>query len=339
MHALSSADGLSIPVVGVQPSGGVQAASPPGSRLKPGRQPVRSRRRGGFTLVEVLIATALTLVVMGVTVTLFGNITGRISGSRAIIETNDRLRSCRERLILDLRGITAPMLPPLRPEWGLGYFEYVEGDWAADPDDPDNATGTDDDSTVGDVDDVVMFTTRSSHEPFIGRNGGTTALSQVAEVAWFMRGTTLYRRVLLVLPTESPVAQAGYYGDYDISVRQVGGTQDPTAGAPGTAILVANSLGDLTKRENRYGHHPRKLTNAMLASDPLCGYPHGIGRWGQLGLPTLRECSDTSWPFPWYQNAAPSAVPTTGVPAAGFANLPASVDYWRAPHANGLDPA
>ena len=47
-----------------------------------------------------------------------------------------------------------------------------------------------------------MFTTRSSGQPFVGKLNGNTiaAQSYVAEVAWFVRGHTLHRRVLLVLP-------------------------------------------------------------------------------------------------------------------------------------------
>ena len=53
-----------------------------------------------------------------------------------------------------------------------------------------------------------MFTTRNAARPFLGRiapNLSTDAnnpvlQSDVAEVAWFLRGTTLHRRVLVVAP-------------------------------------------------------------------------------------------------------------------------------------------
>ena len=61
------------------------------------------------------------------------------------------------------------------------------------------------DSAVGQVGDMVMFTTRSSGQPFVGKANGGTAQSYVAEVAWFIRGHTLHRRVLLVLPAPSPM--------------------------------------------------------------------------------------------------------------------------------------
>ena len=290
--------------------------------------------RRGFTLVEVLVATALTLIVMAVTVTLFASVTENISGTRAIIEMSDRLRNTHERLILDLRGMTAPTLPPLRPESGLGYFEYAEGPTGSNTTPSAVDINGSPDTTVGDMDDILMFTTRTTLDPFIGRFGGTAAQSQVAEVAWFVRGTTLYRRVLLVLPNAAITADDGFYGTHDLSVRQSGGTQDPQASTPSTAILVPNSLGDLTKRENRYAHNPRKKENGNFTDDPLCGFPHDITRWGQLGLPTLRECSDASapWPFPWYKNTAASPVPVTMPAPVG------TLDYWTNPHPAGLDP-
>jgi len=61
-----------------------------------------------------------------------------------------------------------------------------------------------------------------------------------------------------------------------------------------TQQVVLNTLGDLTKRENRYGHQPFV-------------FPHDARFWGMLGMPTLQECSfyeDTQdlttglWPFP-----------------------------------------
>ena len=47
-----------------------------------------------------------------------------------------------------------------------------------------------------------------------------TIQSDVAEVAWFVRGRTLYRRVLLVAPAVNlaGVPAAGFYANYDISV-------------------------------------------------------------------------------------------------------------------------
>lgn len=294
--------------------------------------------RRGFTLVEMLVAVALTLIMMTTVVTVFGLVMDGISNSRATIEMTDRLRGARNRLALDLQGATAPMTPPISPDISAGFSEIIEGPigaifpaaaFATRSDEDAGSSGTlSADYTVGDNDDVLMLTVRSpSNEPFTGRftpwnynpqnpqtpqavGDPVIVQSRVAEVSWFLRGTTLYRRVLLVLP--GPVAvqvpsgvvspqpipprplvdsnggnYRSFYALYDVSVRQEDGPWglQATAGQ-GTGRLVANTLADLTKRENRYGHQPY-------------AWPHDARFWGPLRLPTLRECSSPLWPFPW----------------------------------------
>jgi type II secretory pathway component PulJ len=252
------------------------------------KRPVRSARflsvsagpARGYTLVEILVATVLTLIMVVAVVQIFGDIGQSVSDSRATLEMSDRLRAARTRLEMDLAGATATTLPPLRPENGKGYFEYIEGLVGVVPGaqpeavDSDNANAPD--TTVGDIDDILMFTTQSSARPFVGRcavTGGTIE-ADVAEVAWFLRGRTLYRRVMLVTPSIALPAgsSAGFFANNDLSVRWEGGN------------LVANSLGDLTKRECRYAH----WWNAAV-------FPYDARLWGRLGLPTLRECSSASW--------------------------------------------
>lgn len=293
----------------------------------------RASARRGFTLVEILVATVLTLVLMGMVVTVFGTVTEEISNSRATIETADRLRSTQLLLQRDLAGATARMVPPLRPEENLGYFEYIEGpigpvlplrpvagaggyDIEGALDDIVNIQGT----TLGDFDDVLMFTSRNLETPFRGIANGQSISSPVAEVIWFLRGTTLFRRTLLVAPAvqsaipTADLTSAGFYGKYDLSARQVGGTNDINAATSGgPARLVLNTLGDLTKRENRYGHQPWV-------------FPHDARFWGLLGMPTLQECSfyedltdvnlrNGLWPFPL--QAGTATFTTTNVLVGG----------------------
>jgi type II secretory pathway pseudopilin PulG len=267
---------------------------------------------GAFTLVEVLVATVLSLIIMAAVVTVFASISTSISQSRSTLEMSDRLRTTAAQLKRDLEGVTVTMLPPRRPETNEGYFEYIEGPvgpvfmpedlwkWSgstpalttANPQtqpyafDIDRTTGTTGvaDTTIGDNDDILMFTTRAKDRPFVGRCGApTTAMptpptteSWVAEVAWFVRGRTLYHRVLLVAPnafTTAPLSTpatgttpaSGYYANYDVSAHAYSST-----------LVVPNSLGDLTKREYRFAH-------------PYTGFPYDARVWGQLGLPTLRE--------------------------------------------------
>jgi len=271
----------------------------------------------GFTLVEMLVAMVLTLLIMASVATLFSNISDSMSESRASIEMADRLRGAENLLQSDLMGVTVTMDPPRDPAHGEGYFEYIEGvigpivrPGLRDGGDPTKSelevaglvAPTEEfdedgnelpDTTVGDNDDILMFTTRNLSQPFIGRFNGDSIDSPVAEVIWFVRGTTLYRRVMLVEPSRSgqlpTAATAGdFYLENDISVRLEGNHTWQTqalGAAPPAAYLAANSLGDLTKRENRFGHQP-------------FAFPHDARFWGRLGMPLIQETAHTQWPFP-----------------------------------------
>jgi len=252
----------------------------------------RSHRPRGFTLIEMLVSLAITLIMMGAVTSLFGLITDSVGGSRAIIEMSERLRACRNRLQADLQGVTVgTMQPPLRPENDEGYFEYIEGE------NTDRAFAI---VTIplplGDCDDVLMFTVRSKGEPFVGKLNSTfTVESQTAEVMYFAvpngpiidatttpvtRLYTLYRRMLLVLPGVRnnanfvPGLAANFYDINDISVH----VESPTGGA----IFVPNTLGDLTKPECRFAHYggatdvfPFNLNGIVNTTAPLTNRPNG----------------------------------------------------------------
>lgn len=193
------------------------------------------------------------------------------------------------------------------------------------------------DNTVGDLDDILSFTAKAPDgQPFRGRYikpiyddvgnivcaKKSTFESQYAEIVWFVRGTTLYRRVLplmsndmlqesfealktavkalddpatpdLILklcdPDLSNVAYDniakgyGFFFFYDVSVH---------LGYNGR--LVANSLGDLTNRENRYfywnscGLHLHPDASALNPIKPAAF--HGANdAWYWLRMATLQE--------------------------------------------------
>ena len=193
----------------------------------------------------------------------------------------------------DLAGVTAPTLPPLRPDADAGYFEIIEGlnnDWqsyfdAADGSPQVPVTDVKDlpkTPILGDTDDVLLFTTRRTDPPFLGKFLTGRYESPVAEVAWFLRPTridgaiatanpvtfTLFRRQLLVLgyPGAPPfltnsnaldqqmlsgtwATWSKLYNDFDISVRGAGD------GIHGHLITyMPNTLSDLTRRESRFMH-------------------------------------------------------------------------------------
>ena len=280
----------------------------------------------GYTLVEILVATALTLIMVAAVVQIFGSIGESINESRSTLEMSEGVRTAKTRLEMDLAGITVTMLPPRRPETYEGYFEYTEGPigpvltlsdpqpYAVDTD--ANPTNPPADTTVGDFDDILMFTTQSTGRPFLGRCAGApegVIESDVAEIAWFVRGRTLYRRMLLVAPA-APIGDntppVGFFAENDISVHVLFDSNKPTG-------VVANSLGDLTKRECRFAHR----VYGIMA------FPFDMRRWGQLGLPTLRESSSPRW-FAW-QSAG--ELPRIKKPKPW-------IDLWNDPHPWTQDP-
>ncbi len=158
----------------------------------------------GFTLVEMLVAMAITLVMMGAVVTLFANISNSVRNRRATIEMSGQLRHVRNVLQQDLRGATCPGVTWQRPESNHGYIEIIEGQYregyASNLIDADPSTGTNwppspanpeidhktsilpssnlafkdptwatDGGGLGDYDDILMLTVRNEHEPFVGK--------------------------------------------------------------------------------------------------------------------------------------------------------------------------
>lgn len=280
--------------------------------------------RRGMTLVEMLVAMTLTLVLMGAVAQIFGMFGRGLNGSRAVTELYERMRATGFRLREDLNGVTVDTsaIPPVLAARNNGYFEYIEGPetdrityfsgsafnkangavvdgkWVGSPE-PYLAQVGSDDRLVGDIDDVLLFTTRASGELFSGhvdtRNGnlaGGSVRSPYAEVVWFCRPTpntsnprtyTLYRRQRLVMahpgaepfvntvaggqatnsfggpPNTLPFTKwTDLYARTDVSCRRQG------------TLAIPNSLGDLTRRENRFLHgstFPFEFPHPLYAYD------------------------------------------------------------------------
>jgi prepilin-type N-terminal cleavage/methylation domain-containing protein len=155
-----------------------------------------------FTLVEMLVAMAITLVMMAAVVTLFANVSNSVRNRRATIEMTGVLRHVRNTLQQDLQGATCPGVTWQRPDSNHGYIELIEGIQsdqnptavALDPAlsiIPRNNIGADVNGDgkitpqeleahykttnslipggLGDPDDVLMLTVRNEHQPFVGR--------------------------------------------------------------------------------------------------------------------------------------------------------------------------
>lgn len=238
----------------------VPAKCPSVRRLgRAARPPARAgrRRTAAFTLVEMLVATAVTLILVFALSQTFAVIGESVAKGRAAIEISGSLRAVANRLQTDLDGRTCPVRPWIESTSGLGYFEYLEGAQY-------DLTALSSDSTLGDVDDLLMFTAHSGDTPFVGHVqaglGGPTLKSTTAEIIWWTELAdldgdgdwdageyfTLHRRCLLVRPdlnNSSGVLPVTPTLADDLSWRR------NTAGQ-----YIANSLGDLTLRANRFAH-------------------------------------------------------------------------------------
>ena len=176
----------------------------------------------------MLVAMALSLIMMFSVVSLFSYVTTGIGRSRAVSEMTDRARAVAFRLEQDLDGITVDLSKGawISPQSAQGYFEFIEG--------PDtdytylNPSVDGLDTLAGDMDDVLMFTVRNDKQPFVGLlfdgvddnvNGvpGVGAISiesPLAEVVYWVEKSAdssgritgkLYRQVRPIVPKSSLV--------------------------------------------------------------------------------------------------------------------------------------
>ena len=135
--------------------------------------------RSGFTLVEVLVATVVTLLMMVSLAQVFKLIGDSMKQGRAALELNSRLRNVAYRLQLDLNNCTVTPKPGAESVGGAGYFKIYDGpltDYSYGMGigsaalTPLERLGTNQSpSRFGDVDDVLMFTARAGDDWFVGK--------------------------------------------------------------------------------------------------------------------------------------------------------------------------
>jgi hypothetical protein len=187
-------------------------------------------------LIEMLVAMTASLILFGAVVTILQILGDAVSKSRRTGRLDSDMCSVRTRLQLDLAGVTANRDPStgLKVEVDSGsvsgYFEVIEGPRS----DTQDAGGTAIPAInlVADIDDVLLFTTRNTETPYLGRytsnpaSPGTTQTteSQLAEVAWFLR------------PTDVPAGTSPAVTTYTLFRRQ-----NLVIGYVGVAPFLANS--------------------------------------------------------------------------------------------------
>lgn len=172
--------------------------------------------RRGFTLVEMLVATAITLLLIAGLAQAFQFMGDTVATHRSNIELAGQVRAVALRVQRDLEGLTVPVRPIAS---GEGYFEYIEGSQHDGSHFPTDALL--DRSAFGDGDDMLMFTSRSADSPFLGvyldsAGNRVSISSNLSEIVWWATLTdvdddgvidgihrddyTIYRRAFLIRP-------------------------------------------------------------------------------------------------------------------------------------------
>jgi prepilin-type N-terminal cleavage/methylation domain-containing protein len=266
--------------------------------------------RRGVTLVEMLVTVAVLVIIMTILVQIFQAATGAVTAAQAYQQLDDQLRRLDGMIRGDLEGVTARFTPPLDPVQNLGYFEYIENEFA--------------DNQGEDSDDCLRFTAKAPPDrPFTGRMWVTapqppnaagfynssiqpvTITSDYAEIIYFLRNGNLYRRVLLIAPELQSaivptISNQAYFtttatgvpfqpsifngtlvswqGVNDLSARPsaTGPNQNvsPSLGTQAQQTIRLNTLGDLTNRENRFAS-PR-IANDFYDASTGTSKPDGI---------------------------------------------------------------
>lgn len=316
-------------------AGSAAMARPIGS-MDRRRRPGRLLRPRGFTLVEMLVTTAVTLTILVALVNVFAWVGDRVASGRAMIEMSNALRAASTRLRTDLDNVTVPVRPFPTPDSSQGYFEYIERVL----NDDSGRKLTPPLSLVGDTDDILAFTARSVGERYTGQwlgpQGGNLIARAItapeAEVYWWAQyddingdlmitadeqvSRALHRRVLLIrpdlnrptignmftLPSYFNSSKTSYnttnsadvtlllndlrrlYNNTNISFRLT------SSGNANNLVVnvTANTLADLSQRENRWLRRPYVIIN------PANGLPGGMSPNPNFPFPVDENGTATS---------------------------------------------
>ena len=277
------------------------------------RTPSPRRDRAAFTLVELLVAMAVTLLLILALSQAFALVGRVVAEGRATIEMAGSVRGVAHRLQEDLDGLTVPVRPWTDAGAGGGYFEVIDGpstdmDWNHDgvlANDPDAVS-----TILGDIDDVLAFTARSQGSPFVGQIEGISQQSNLAEIVWWIQNDsgdddpeepyTIYRRVLLIRPDLPPFFErtgANAYprtpGGFNALNNDLRNFLIPFLIANDLSVRIehwvdtndrvnirvrGNSLADLTRRENRVARFHSRLRDfqRLMANAEQGGFPYPL---------------------------------------------------------------
>ena len=133
------------------------------------------RQRYGFTLVEMLVAMAVTLIMMAALARSFGFVGNQVRDGRADVQLSNQLRDVSTRLSDELDAATVSLRPADAGYEPNGYFMYYEGPVTDATSSIFRAQGSGDTlsidgGTYGDFDDYLAFTaTAKAGDWFVGK--------------------------------------------------------------------------------------------------------------------------------------------------------------------------
>ena len=287
-----------------------------------------------YTLVELLVSLALSLLLLLGVAELFKRVGGTLNETQSAINVSARLADTSMLLRQDLERIPVSLAKKPSeiyafinettlklPEDYDGYLTIIEG-----PDSEFYPRYLDEfsqyDRTASDVDDIIAFTANALPAvPFRGMIGGRIAERHSAEIVWFVRGNTLYRRQRLIddetvnenvvrisppgtegdFPNKSTLnlvePQSGQFAIVLADETIDGGRQRYDAVATGhddfgERIYAWRDLltqADLARRARRFGHDGLGANNQHQNPfpHPLYAVPHT--GWYYLRMPTFEE--------------------------------------------------
>lgn len=283
------------------------------------RHPSRCHGRGGFTLTELLVATALTVIIMLMFARMYSSAVGSIKQQRSLSRNDQSARTLSATVRGDLR--IASLRQP-GPAYGnvRGIVPLTSGDQSLV--DPHNQLGyiyiSENDSLRSD-EDVLAFTVilnnsprgdtfqKNQQRPFVGKagdlgvpneperddgvDGDGLGSSRAAEIVYFMRAGNLYRRVLLL---RDPLSRAPRLPDQPSSAAGV------PVFAPGTQQFSAGDSRSSISNEFDYAVYPRRLPELTAGDKNLVLTFHTLDSLANdrraenapLGLPHFRHGFD-----------------------------------------------
>lgn len=282
--------------------------------------------RLGFTLIEMLVAVALTMVMMLLFTQIFSIATQSMSRQKGIAENDQRARMVSTMLRGDLQKRTFRVVMPFEfdetssPSTAAytreGYFEISENDPNDDTDDVLQFTvqctiGKDSSPYYGKavtLGNAAQFTD-AQHINQPDRDDGNvspdnTADSELAEISYFLRSGVLYRRVFLIRQPDPSVADAQPH---------VGGSADsafnPLTTAPNNYPAANDFWNDFDFSAFRdptancaVFSSVDSLPNGSSGTSISLGFP-----WNRVGHdgPQSSPSNNTGWPREYATFAAP----------------------------------